>query len=236
MLNFMGIGAQKCGTTWLYKTLSMHPEIRFPGGKEIHFWDKHEQLIPQNYINIFINNEYVNGDITPAYSCISRDVIQQIYQLYPTLPLIYIIRNPIERAWSSARMALSRAEMQANEASDQWFIDHFNSQASLLRGDYEACIKNWRSVFPLGQLKILHFEHIKHKPVELANECLQHIGLGNYFTKEQMPVLSEKVFSGQPLELRDSLAKHLHNLYINKIKSLSDYLETDLNYWLENYK
>ncbi len=41
MIDFLGIGAQKCGTTWLYERLAQHPQVRFPAGKEIHFWDHH---------------------------------------------------------------------------------------------------------------------------------------------------------------------------------------------------
>ena len=41
MLNFLGIGAQKAGTTWLFENLKRHSQIDFPaGGKEIHFWDE----------------------------------------------------------------------------------------------------------------------------------------------------------------------------------------------------
>ena len=40
------------------------------------------------------------------------------------------VRNPIARDWSSALMALQSAELTPGEASDQWFIDHFNPRRS----------------------------------------------------------------------------------------------------------
>ena len=40
-LHFLGIGAQKAGTTWLFEKLREHPSLSFPGGKEVHFWDTH---------------------------------------------------------------------------------------------------------------------------------------------------------------------------------------------------
>ena len=39
--DFICIGAQKAGTSWLYYTLKEHPDIEFPGEKEVHFWDMH---------------------------------------------------------------------------------------------------------------------------------------------------------------------------------------------------
>lgn len=37
--NFLLIGAQKCGTTWLAAMLTQHPEIFSPETKELHFFD-----------------------------------------------------------------------------------------------------------------------------------------------------------------------------------------------------
>ncbi|HEY4114613.1 MAG TPA: sulfotransferase [Rhizomicrobium sp.] len=37
--DFLGIGAQKAGTTWLHKKLEQHPDIWMPPLKEIHYFD-----------------------------------------------------------------------------------------------------------------------------------------------------------------------------------------------------
>ena len=36
---FVGIGAQKAGTTWLYDQLALHPQVALPDCKEVHFFD-----------------------------------------------------------------------------------------------------------------------------------------------------------------------------------------------------
>lgn len=38
--HFIGIGAQKAGTTWLSRNLQMHPEIWMPPVKEVHYFDE----------------------------------------------------------------------------------------------------------------------------------------------------------------------------------------------------
>lgn len=38
--HFLGIGAQKAGTTWLYANLSAHPGIWMPPEKELHYFDE----------------------------------------------------------------------------------------------------------------------------------------------------------------------------------------------------
>jgi hypothetical protein len=44
--------------------------------------------------------------------------------------VFYSVRNSIARAWSSALMALERAEMTIDDASHLWFLDHFKSARS----------------------------------------------------------------------------------------------------------
>ena len=53
--DFLVIGAQKSGTTWLYKILQTHPEICLPPEKEIHFFD-FPPLIPFYFLLFSPNN------------------------------------------------------------------------------------------------------------------------------------------------------------------------------------
>ncbi len=121
-------------------------------------------------------------------------------------------------------MALKRAEMTHEEASDAWFIDHFHSQGSLARGDYEACIRNWLSIYPKEQLLILSLEMIAANPVEMANRCLTHLGVSPIFTSRDRENLLIAIFEGDRMPLRPSLAPVLHKIYKEKIKSMSKYL------------
>lgn len=38
--DFIGIGAQKSGTTWLHRNLRAHPQVRMPQQKEVHYFDR----------------------------------------------------------------------------------------------------------------------------------------------------------------------------------------------------
>lgn len=45
---FLGIGAHKAGTSWLYKQLIGHPEVYMPPKKEIHFFDRSPRYLSPN--------------------------------------------------------------------------------------------------------------------------------------------------------------------------------------------
>lgn len=231
MLNFLGIGAQKAGTTWLYEMLSRHPAIRFPGGKEVHFWDVYYSRGIPWYQQLFQGDDrrLIKGDITPAYAILPVERIRLVHQTFPGIRLIYLIRNPVERAWSSALMALQRAEMELDEASDQWFIDHFQSLGSRSRGDYASCIRNWREIYPAEQLLIASHEELSLDPRRLLQRVCTHIGIDEHpVVKLPSHTLQQRSFSGPGHPLRPSLRPLLEEIYREPQARLRQLLGTGL--------
>lgn len=236
MLSFLGIGAQKAGTTWLYEQLKHHPQLAFPLRKEAHFWNRpHDAAMVARYLSHFTSVNAVAGEITPAYGILPIETIREIHHHAPQLRLIYLIRNPIERAWSSALMALQRAEMTLDEASDAWFIDHFHSAGSRKRGDYQTCLQTWCEIFNDAQILILRFERIATEPEALLNHCFQHLGVTR-LEPEQLRKIGchERIFAGSGHALRSSLKPVLRILYQDQVEKLARYLDMDLSAWLSS--
>lgn len=236
MLDFLGIGAQKCGTTWIFSQLEKHPQIRFPAGKEVHFWDQRHQRGTPWWIGLFGTESagVKQGEITPAYALLKAAKIAEIYRLVPRVRLFYSIRNPIGRAWSAGLMAMARAEMTLEEASDRWFIDHFNSAGSRHRGDYMRCMETWLSVFPSEAFKLILFDDIVSDPRAVMVELAEHLRIDpGPFLKMELRDLATPVFQGAAVDLRPALLDHLRTLYAPAIRLLSDRLGRDLSSWLE---
>lgn len=236
-VRFLGIGAQKSGTSWLYEQLRCHPSLRFPAGKEVHFWDQHRTHGLAWYAQLFPDNDgAANGEITPAYAILPEHRIAEIAAVLPEVRLIYLIRNPIERAWSSALMALRRAEMRVSEASDAWFIDHFLSEGSLLRGDYELCLKRWFKYFSPDRILIERFERVHQAPRELLVCCAEHLGVDpEPFQGISDDALAARVHAGPDWPLRPSLWPALRELYGPRIERLSALLGEDFSDWLDPF-
>ena len=49
---FFGVGAQKCGTTWLYRFLQSHDDVCVPRRKELQYWNTLEQDIKARIRNL----------------------------------------------------------------------------------------------------------------------------------------------------------------------------------------
>lgn len=231
MLHFVCIGAQKSGTTWLYENLSLHPGVSFPGGKEVHFWSRHLDWGLSFYESLFaVPDGRLHGDITPAYAILPAGVIAECRRAFPDLRLIYILRNPIDRAISHAKMDASIAGLQPMCLPDQWFKDHFRSAASLARGDYETCLKNWLSVYPEESLLLRYFDDLETEPAALLGECSRHLNLEDIYQCDS-PLLAERICPGPPAIIHPELLAVLHEIYDEKILSLGRFLGRDLSPW-----
>lgn len=213
--SFIGIGAQKAGTTWLYKMLRLHPDVGMPEQKELHFWDLG---IPDaagfsRYQNAFAPlHGCARGEITPSYSILPRDRIAMMRNRLPALRLIYILRNPVERAWSQARMELARELHRGRSILpaewNSWLVAHCSLAESRSRGDYAACLRNWFGEYGREQFLIAIHEENLLEPCEFLMACARHLGVDPGFYAEMSrvtmvaPVSPEKEILGiEPLDM-----------------------------------
>lgn len=117
--NFIIAGATRSGTTSLYHYLIQHPEISFPKLKEPRYFSSYDLELPQkgpgditvddklitlfeDYNDLYfqINNKLV-GDASSEYLYHHLSSIPKIKEKLGDIPIIFILRNPIERAYSA---------------------------------------------------------------------------------------------------------------------------------------
>lgn len=104
---FCIIGAQRSGTTYLYKILDEHPEIFLakpikPEPK--YFLEGNESLLNKDYyLNKYFSdlgpNVKIIGEKSTSY--IEYDISNKIKSLFPKSKVIAILRNPVDRAISN---------------------------------------------------------------------------------------------------------------------------------------
>ena len=100
--SFLIIGAAKAGTTSLHYYLDQHPQVAMSSVKETNFFtrpDFMEGLL--EYEGYFAEGEdLVRGEASPWYTWhpYIPDVPERIHSLLPDAKLIYLVRDPVERA------------------------------------------------------------------------------------------------------------------------------------------
>jgi len=247
---FLGIGAQKSGTTWLHEMLRLHPDVGMPEQKELHFWDREptDAAAIAHYRSVFASlRGNARGEITPSYAILPPERIALIHRELPGIRLLYILRNPVERAWSQARMELARyidghGQPPANIGA--WLEQQFRSEGSLMRGDYAVCLQNWQFHYGHGQLRVFIYEEAFATPRQFLQECATHLGVDpGYYTDIPDTTLTDAIYPEQtilklervelPEEHKLGKRRLLHDLYAPRIEALSRLLGRDLTaLWL----
>ncbi|MFP5305436.1 MAG: sulfotransferase family protein [Gammaproteobacteria bacterium] len=239
MLDFLCIGAQKAGTSWLHAQLVQHPGVAFPAGKEAHYWDWVQRGKRADDIEAY-RRKFADvpgkrlGDMTPAYAVLEARYVEQIRTYFPDVRILFVLRNPIERAWAAARMVLEEAQLEGDEVDESWYLPLLRSRASQARGDYETTLRRWRSIFPAEQIRVLFYDDLGRDPRAVLRTVAEHVGIDPApLERLDEARLQRRVRAGPSVELPDALRSELVALYRERIESLGRYLGADLGHWLD---
>ena len=203
--NFMCIGAQKAGTTWLKHMLDHHPQAFVPERKELYFFSRRSEFDKgfDWYHEQFAGGAGAQavGELTADYLWTTTDerdlreldrfpdVHQRIRQQYPDMRFIAILRNPVERA-ISAFLHHVRARRIAPNAR---IMDAGKRFGILSMGYYAQHLRTWFATYDRNRFLVLVFEEdVKAKPVEGVKSVFQFLDIDDSF----VPPSAEKRVHG----------------------------------------
>jgi len=230
--HFLGIGAQKAGTSWLYANLRRHPQLYLPDQKEVHFWDRRYHRSIHSYAAHFRQGrELLRGEITPGYSILARERIEFIHRLAPDLKLILLLRDPVERAWSSAVMALAKRMGRAPGAvEEEEYRAHFRRPNPRRKGAYAQIIQSWCSFYPREQIFIGFFERIAAEPEALLTDLFRFLEIDQPLEWDGYP-LRERVNANPSTVMPPRLRAELQEMYREEIEELYQMLGEPVSAW-----
>src|SRR3989344_5825503 len=177
---FIGIGARKTASTWIYHCLYEHPEI-YASIKEIHFFNNNDNYQKGLFwYESFFNKCPINkktGEITSSYLT-SPNAADRIYKLYPDVKIIICLRDPIERAFSHYLHDLRCGHLKKNIPFQKALLQ--NPQY-IENGLYYKYLKNYFALFPKKNILIMLYEDINKNPIKYIQTIYKFIGIDYNF-------------------------------------------------------
>lgn len=174
---YLCIGAQKSGTTWLYSQLSQLPDVFVSSPKECHFFDKrikHRTL--GRYLKHFDTELAIKGEFTPNYFYLTDSQINLVKRLNKNTRIICLLRNPVTRAWSHAKMYFYRQNKSIESVAEGKILSFLGSNECTRHGQYTKNILRWYKHFDPDQVLLLPYELIGKNPHQLLQKVARHIG------------------------------------------------------------
>ncbi|MFW9772109.1 MAG: sulfotransferase [Candidatus Thorarchaeota archaeon] len=191
--DFLCIGVERSGTTWLYEILKNHPEVYlYPYIKEINFFSVNYQNGLRWYEKFFRSSKKspqfkILGDISPTYFHY-KEVPARVARDIPNSKFILLLRNPIDRAFSEYRY--NRLILN-NKESFKEFLD--KRPHSFKLGLYSRHLKNWLKFFPQERFLILLFEEMMNNKYKTLKNISRFLGI-NYDAFDNLNV-TKKIHS-----------------------------------------
>lgn len=174
---FILAGAPRSGTTTLYDLLKRHPQIYMSPIKEIQYFSAYYNNSQEWYISQFTPPNYVSqvGEASTNYLYYEK-AAKRIYEFKSDMRLIFIFRDPVERAYSHYKR-----EVQTHGVKDQFYNLINESDHFIKPGRYYTHINRFREYFPDDQLLILLFEEFVDSPQVVLDRIQDFLGLTEKF-------------------------------------------------------
>ncbi len=198
--DYIVIGAQRSGTTSLYTYLRRNRHVGRSRKKEVHFfdfnydrgmgWYKHHfpTLLAKRSAERRLDGPFITGEASPYY-LVNPLVPERVRAALPSVKLIVLLRDPIQRAFShfhqqrrlgnetssSFEEAIER-ETAVLEREDPSSLA-YRKASYLTRGIYVDQLGRWFARFPREQMLILKSEDFFADPAATERAVCEFLGV-----------------------------------------------------------
>jgi hypothetical protein len=209
---FVVAGAAKSGTSSLYSYLNQHPQIGMSAMKEARYltylgkqqqyrgygkrgqylmniYDARMPKTMDEYLALFDfgGQFFAYGECSPAYLYIS-EAAQNIYKFNKGTKIIIILRNPVERAYSSyLHMRRENAESGSFYSALLRESERIEENSGLpwryvAMGQYGSQLKRFKDVFDESAVKVFLYDELKSNAEVVMSDLFEFIGVDASFS------------------------------------------------------
>jgi hypothetical protein len=180
--DFVGVGAQRCGTTWWHRVVCAHPGVCFEAGihaKEVHFFDTLEELDGLSAADVERYHRHfprppgglLAGEWTPRYM---QDpwVAPQLAQAAPEARVLVLLRDPVDRFASGFARGRRLAAERGITGTDAELREHHLDLSM-----YADKLERLLDAFGREQVLVLQYESCRERFADELRRTFEFLGL-----------------------------------------------------------
>lgn len=124
----------------------------------------------------------ISGEATPRYAILDHDRIRQVKTTLPDAKIIYLLRDPIKRAWSDLAMFhSSRYGHDGLETIDEQRMSRFLTRKEQLEHSrYAANLSRWETFYGPSQILVGFHEQVRDDPRQLLDRICDFLGVARF--------------------------------------------------------
>jgi len=191
--DFIGIGFNKCGTTWLAEMLGAHPEIGFSKIKEINFFNnvwafadqRQKSKLEKEGIKSY--EKYFNRGKSVGEWCVhyapDPNVAGRIKHYFPNVKILVSLRNPVEKALSYYNFG----KYVTLEEDSKTFEEAIKKRPAYIeRSMYYPLLKRYFDLFPRRNIKVILFDEIKKDSRAVIKDLYSFLDVDSSFVSKDI--------------------------------------------------
>jgi hypothetical protein len=216
--NVVGIGAQKCASSWVHSVLGAHPEIGVSDPKELDFFSYYFDRGYHWYDAHFadLSQLPVRCETSPSYFYDPRSA-ERVWTYASDMKIIAVLRDPVARAYSNHLHEVIKGHSPCRTFEEGML----ENPTYVDQGRYHTHLKRWFDVFGPDQLLVLIAEEISADPAGAAGRLYDFVGAERDFVsavafetrnvsdRARSPGLRRALRNGGDLMRRAGLEEHL---------------------------
>lgn len=205
--DFMIIGPQRTGTTWLSEMLRRHPNVHVSIPKEPHYFNNLIRKVlykdvtsdfiwylslfdvtwtrRKRTLKAFLRGKtrdlgIVRGEATASTAVIlTPELIRFIYKINPKIKIIYGLRNPVDRVWSHLKhVMVTQGGKKLEEISLDDMLTFCARDYIQSCGQNSKTIEKWLSVIPKQQFYCMLYQDMALNSERVLREVCHFLGIG----------------------------------------------------------
>jgi hypothetical protein len=266
--DFLVVGAQRAGTTWMHRLLRQHPALWLPSVKELHYfdkpqtrrtWDDKKRRVPilkstryglgpwyfkyllglrndQWYAQLFHKAQergQIAGEVTPAYATLDEGVFRRIWRMNNDVKLAFVMRDPVERAWSAVNNDRMKGRMETPFTIDSALARALAPSAAT-RSAYTETIRRLENVFLRQQLCFCFFDDIRDRPKEFSTDLLSFLGACPGDLRQMPPRAVNVVVGSRPVPR--AFERRMAEVYLPMVRELCERFDGPPHAWRARYE
>lgn len=225
--DFVGVGAQRSGTTWWYRLIVRHPDVVADrGDKERHFFESFCNETPSaeeltTYDRLFPRPPHaLRGEWTPRYM-FDPWTPPLLARAAPRAKLLVLLRDPIERYRSGLALAVNQGRPVTETVHN----------LSLARGLYLQQLERLLRYFDRERLLVLQYERCARDTVAELRTTYAFLELNAIAPPRDVLAQRPNLSEAKPA-LTPELEQELRRTYVPEVAALVEHFpEIDLDLW-----
>lgn len=158
--NFLYVGPDKAGSSWLHEILLGHPDVYLTPAKDLYFFDRYYDRGLAWYASQFrdARDERVVGEVCQDY-LFHPEAAARIHETLGPVRIMVSLRDPVERAWSSYLY------MRKHGIGPSTFGEALRSRPELLdHGRYATGLDRFLQLWPREMVHVALFDDLAADP------------------------------------------------------------------------